>query len=97
MHSINHLGVVIGSILLVISLVLGMVGPIGMGGAMPPITNEKVNLNIITTFSLDNTSTVEFSRDFSLSQKREISLLHIECQATEDTVNSVFVNMTLNG
>jgi hypothetical protein len=80
-----------------VSLVLGIVGPVGMGGAITPITNEKVNLNIISTFSLDNTSTVEFSRNFSLSQKREISLLHIGCQAAEDTVKSVFVNMTLNG
>lgn len=68
-----------------------------MGEASTTNFNEKVDLNISDTFSLANTSSVEFSRTFSLSQKREVYLIHIECQSTEDTINSVSINATLNG
>jgi hypothetical protein len=97
LHFINHLGAFIGPIFLVLFLISGIVSPIGMGKAIAPNANEKINLNITSTFSLDNTSTVEFIRDFSLSQKREVSLRHIKCQATEDTVKNVLVNVTING
>jgi hypothetical protein len=68
-----------------------------MGEAKISLASEEIDLNINTTFVLDNISSVEFDRVFSVSQKQDISLLHINCESTKNEVNDVLINITLNG
>ena len=61
------------------------------------ISNETIDLNVSEVFSLENTTSVRYDRTFSLTGKQSVSLIHIDCQSTEDSVDKVIVNVTLNG
>jgi hypothetical protein len=72
-------------------------GPLEVIAESQSIDSEKINFNINEVFSLDNITSVRYERTFSLSEKQSISLIHVDCKAFEDTVKSVFVNISLNG
>ncbi|MBA7494712.1 hypothetical protein ES702_05289 [subsurface metagenome] len=93
----NDPGAVIGALLLVMTLLFPIMGPLEVMGVSNSIDSEKIDLNITEVFSLDNTTSVRYERTFSLSEKQPISLIHVDCQAFEDTVKSVLVNISLNG
>jgi hypothetical protein len=90
-------GAVIGLILVVITMAMGPIGSRMPVTAVDSVNSEKINLGINTEFSLENTTSIEFNKTFSLSEKRAVSLIHISCSSTEDMVESVTVNVTLNG
>jgi hypothetical protein len=96
-NSTNRLGATIGSIFLVITLIFGIIGLINVSAFPNAITSEQVNLNINSTFDLTNTNSIEFDRNFALSRKQDIFLLHIKCQSTENIVKNVKVSAILNG
>lgn len=87
----------VGSIITAVVLVAGLLGPIYTGGGITTTDSETVDLNIYQMFSLENESSVVFDREFSLSEKQDISLIHIKCRSSENTVKRVAVNVTLNG
>ncbi len=72
-------------------------GPLEVMAESESIDSEKINLNINELFSLDNTTSVRYERTFSLSEKNSVSLIHVDCKAFENTIKSVFVNVSLNG
>jgi hypothetical protein len=86
----------IGPIFLVITLIFGVIDPLNVNAFPNSIASEQINLNINSTFDLTNTNSVEFDRNFALSQKQVIFLLHIKCQSTENIVKNVQVNVSLN-
>ncbi len=66
-------------------------------GTEAAIDTETIDLGIETTFSLSNMSYIEFERSFTLSQKREIYLIEVKCQSSENCIEKVIINATLNG
>lgn len=97
MYTQNFLGAVVGLIITAVVLGAGVVGPVHTGGGIITTDSETVDLKIYKVFSLENISSVEFDRDFSLSEKQEMSLLHIGCRSSENIIKKVTVNVTLNG
>jgi hypothetical protein len=93
----NDLGAVIGALLLVITLLFPAMGPMEVMANSNSIDSQKINLNIIDVFSLENTTSVRYERTFSLSEKQPVSLVHVDCMSSEDTVKSVLINVTING
>jgi hypothetical protein len=79
------------------SLLFPVLGSLQVKAITNSTGSEEIDLNITEVFSLDNTTSVRYDRTFSLSQKQPISLIHVDCKAFENTVRSVFVNVTLNG
>jgi hypothetical protein len=93
----NDPGAVIGALLLVVTLIFPIMGPLDVMSVSNSINSEKINLNITEVFSLDNTTSVRYERTFSLTEKQSISLIHVDCKAFQDNIKSVFVNISLNG
>ena len=65
-------------------------------GMDPGSSIDGIDLEIESLIDLGSTSSIEFIRDFSLSEKREVYLLHIDVEASENTVDDVIVNANIN-
>ena len=65
-------------------------------GMDPGSSIDAIDLEIETSIELESTSSVEFVRNFSLSEKREVYLLHIDVEASENTVDDVVINANIN-
>ncbi len=74
-----------------------LTSPTHILGNKTTINDEKINLEINSTFSLSNGSVKEFQRVFGLSQKQDIYLLHVKCHSTENNIKKVIIGVTLNG
>lgn len=72
-------------------------GSLGVIAESESIDSQKIDLNINDVFYLGNTTSVRYERMFSLAEKESISLLHVDCKAFEDSVDSVLINVSLNG
>jgi hypothetical protein len=93
----NNPGAVIGAFLLVLSLIFPGMGPLGSMAKSQTINSETINLEVNEVFSLENTTSVRYDRTFSLTAKQSVSLIHVDCKTSEDSVRNVIINVTLNG
>jgi hypothetical protein len=62
----------------------------------PRSSIDVIDLEIESLIDLGSTSSVEFTRNFSITQKQDIYLLHIDVQASENNVKDVTINVDIN-
>jgi hypothetical protein len=62
----------------------------------PGSSIDAIDLEIESLMDLESHSSIGFTRNFSIGQKREVYLLHIDVQASENTVKEVMINAEIN-
>ncbi len=65
-------------------------------GMDPGSSIDVIDLEIESLMDLESSSSIEFTRNFSIAQKQEVYLLHIDVQASENTVKEVMINAEIN-
>jgi hypothetical protein len=65
-------------------------------GMNPGSSIGVIDLEIESLMDLESSSSMAFSRNFSITQKQEVYLLHIDVQASENTVKDVMINAEIN-
>lgn len=66
-------------------------------GIDPGSSIDTVDLEIESLIDLGSTSSIEFTRSFSINQKQEIYLIHLDVQSSENTVKDVTIEANING
>ena len=87
---------IIGIIFLTLYFTPGTIGIREVYGMDPESSIDTVDLAIESSVNLEPNSRIEFTRNFSITQKQDIYLIHIDVQSSENTVKNVVVNANIN-
>jgi hypothetical protein len=87
---------IIGIIFLTLYFPPGTIGIREVYGMDPGSSIDTVDLAIESSVDLEPNSRIEFTRNFSITQKQDIYLIHIDVQSSENTVKNVVVNANIN-
>ena len=87
---------IIGIIILTLYFPPGAVGIREVYGMDSGSSIDTIDLEIGTLIDLSSTSSIQFTRNFSVTEKQEIYLINIDVQSSENTVKDVTINANIN-
>jgi hypothetical protein len=87
---------IIGIFFLTLSMPPGNANINEVYGLDPGSSIDVIDLGIESVIDLESSSSFEFTREFSIGQKQEVYLLHIDVQASENTVDEVTISAEIN-